>query len=72
MQFIATRSMRQQPSLVPTPQPILSSFPHVIQTIRDNSDFNKSQKKKKKRKKNRIYIRFWKPGELWDRTLLFF
>ena len=74
MQIIATHSIWQQPSLVPTPHKFSAPFLAIYkQIVQDNSDLNKSLKKqnKTKRGKNAFLIQFWNPRELWDRTLFF-
>ena len=75
MQIIATRSIWQQASLVLTPSQLTSQLLSLLykQIVLDDSDLNKSLKKKKKKRKRKtaFRIRFWNPGELWERTLLF-
>ena len=50
MQVIANRSIWQQPSLVPTPQPVLSSFSCYTNKLYGTTAISTSCKKKKKKK----------------------
>ena len=48
MQIIATCSIWQQPSLVPTSQPFLSSFPCYTKTKQNTKTQKQTQKQKQK------------------------